>query len=146
MFSSCETTLNLNPDTTEKIVYNFYDSSVPPEYHRSFEILITHVNASILVDSYGDTLATATKSLTENEFNDFIELVNDAKLTDSKPKNELACSGSTSESLKIYSDKLELNTHLDHCQVDEFPSNSGNVRQVIDKMKDFFPDLKDLLK
>ena len=146
MFTSCDTQIFLEAKNTEKIVYNFHDSSVPPQYHRSFEITVTKTSANIIVDSYGDTLATASKELAEGEFEEFVSVINDAKLTNSKPKNDLACSGSTAESLKIYTDKLLLNTYLDHCKNNEFPSSSGQIRIVVDKMKLFFPDLDELLK
>lgn len=145
-FSSCETTLLLDAETTEKIVYSFNDSSVPPEYHRSFEITVSKTNVFIIVDAYGDTLATDSRTISEKEFQDFITEINSAKLTKSTPKNDLSCTGSTSESLKIFTDELLLNTYLDHCQVDEFPAKSGDVRSVIDQMKAFFPNLNELLQ
>lgn len=146
LFTSCETPILLDAGTTEKIVYNFHDSSVPPEYHRSYEISMTKKSVSIIVDSYGDTLSAKSIELKTGQFDEFIEQINAAELTHSNPKNDLACSGSTAESLKIYTDKLLLNTYLDHCQVDEFPAQSGDVRSVINELKAFFPDLDELLE
>lgn len=146
LFTSCETPILLDASSTEKIVYNFHDSSVPPEYHRSYEISINKNSVGIIVDSYGDTLNAKCVELKAGQFDEFIEQVNAAELTHYKHKNDLACSGSTSESLKIYTDKLLLNTYLDHCQVDEFPAKSGDVRTVINELKAFFPDLDELLK
>ncbi len=42
------------------IEYDFQDSSVPPQYHRSFVLTITEAESEIVVDSYGDVLADET--------------------------------------------------------------------------------------
>ncbi len=39
------------------ITYRFTDSSVPPQYHRSWVLTVTKDNEQIVVDSYGDVLA-----------------------------------------------------------------------------------------
>lgn len=39
------------------ITYQFLDSSVPPQYHRSYELTVTAKESRIVVDSYGDILA-----------------------------------------------------------------------------------------
>lgn len=42
------------------IEYSYQDSSVPPQYHRSFVLTITEAESEIVVDSYGDVLADET--------------------------------------------------------------------------------------
>ena len=39
------------------ITYAFQDSSVPPQYHRSFVLTVSSDESRIVVDSYGDVLA-----------------------------------------------------------------------------------------
>ncbi len=39
------------------VTYAFFDSSVPPQYHRSITLTVTRDDAHIVVDSYGDVLA-----------------------------------------------------------------------------------------
>jgi hypothetical protein len=53
--SSDETTTGLPEDAT--VTYAFFDSSVPPAYHRSITLTVTRDEAHIVVDSYGDVLA-----------------------------------------------------------------------------------------
>ncbi len=48
----------LPADTT--ITYSFQDSSVPPQYHRSYVLTVTQDESTIVVDSYGDVLAEET--------------------------------------------------------------------------------------
>lgn len=42
------------------ISYQFLDASVPPQYHRSYELTVTREKSRIVVDSYGDILAEET--------------------------------------------------------------------------------------
>jgi len=39
------------------ITYTFTDSSVPPQYHRSWTLTVTKEGEQIVIDSYGDVLA-----------------------------------------------------------------------------------------
>lgn len=39
------------------ITYSFMDSSVPPQYHRSWTLTVTKESEQIVIDSYGDLLA-----------------------------------------------------------------------------------------
>lgn len=39
------------------VTYAFQDSSVPPQYHRSYTLTVTQAESRIVVDSYGDVLA-----------------------------------------------------------------------------------------
>lgn len=39
------------------ITYTFMDSSVPPQYHRSWTLTVNKENEQIVIDSYGDVLA-----------------------------------------------------------------------------------------
>ena len=40
----------------KKITYHFQDASVPPEYHRSYTVIVDKDRLTITVDSYGDIL------------------------------------------------------------------------------------------
>jgi len=55
IFTSCNISKEMKPETT-KIIYSYGDSSVPPQYHRSYTITVTNEKLHIVVDSYGDIL------------------------------------------------------------------------------------------
>ncbi len=38
------------------VEYRFFDSSVPPPYHRSYTLIVRPGEARVIVDSYGDVL------------------------------------------------------------------------------------------
>ena len=42
------------------VEYHYQDSSVPPEYHRSYTLTVTQGEADLVVDSYGDVLHDET--------------------------------------------------------------------------------------
>lgn len=42
------------------VEYDFQDSSVPPQYHRSYVLTVTQTESQIVVDSYGEVLADQT--------------------------------------------------------------------------------------
>ena len=51
------------------VKYHFQDSSVPPQYHRSYTIDFDRSQVHIVVDSYGDVLADRTAPMTETAWN-----------------------------------------------------------------------------
>ena len=55
--SSVESTI----DDDSVIVYNFYDSSVPPPSHRSLELTVSRTQSRLVIDSYGDVLADESR-------------------------------------------------------------------------------------
>ncbi|MBP9759725.1 hypothetical protein KBD45_08600 [Candidatus Dojkabacteria bacterium] len=64
---------------TEKckyIEYSYGDSSVPPEYHRSFVVHITKEKITIKVDSYGDIINDKSFKLSDKDFKDILKAVN----------------------------------------------------------------------
>lgn len=58
---------DLPPSAT--VTYEFQDSSVPPQFHRSFVLVFDRTNARIVVDSYGDQLADQTAPMTPDAWN-----------------------------------------------------------------------------
>jgi hypothetical protein len=80
-FFSCKGDDNSNFDgeklptkiNIKKITYRFEDSSVPPEYHRSYTITLTPERVNIVVDSYGDFIAQKEYKIRKKQF---INIVN----------------------------------------------------------------------
>jgi len=52
----------------DKLFYQFHDSSVPPEYHRNYDISITKNKIIKIIYSYGDNelLLSSLNKLLEN--------------------------------------------------------------------------------
>ena len=82
--------------TTTSLEYKFRDSSVPPQYHRSYVITATEKEASITVDSYGDVLRQENAAMPAETWDDVIELASTLpsradKISNPKP----GCAGGT---------------------------------------------------
>lgn len=84
------------------VVYRFNDSSVPPEYHRSYELTVEGTAARLVVDSYGDVLHDESVVLDAALVD---TLRHDAEqLTIASFPDVQGCTGGTSESLRIVVD------------------------------------------
>ncbi|MCL5991748.1 MAG: hypothetical protein M1419_06560, partial [Bacteroidetes bacterium] len=59
---------NKSKEKITKIIYYFYDSSVPPKYHRSYTITITENKLMIVVDSYGDIINEKEFEIDSSQF------------------------------------------------------------------------------
>ncbi|MDA3021415.1 MAG: hypothetical protein O2943_01885 [Actinomycetota bacterium] len=82
------------------VQYKFNDSSVPPAYHRSFELTVTARQARLVVDSYGDILADEVRDEVSDAWakldQSYAQL---AAVTVVEPAG--GCVGGTSRSLEI---------------------------------------------
>jgi hypothetical protein len=80
------------------VTYHYGDSSVPPEFHRSYTVTVTRDEVHAVVDSYGDVVAEVTEPLPLAVWNDVvlgIEGVRDLAVADDAG----ACAGGTSREL-----------------------------------------------
>jgi hypothetical protein len=54
------------------VTLRFRDSSVPPEYHRSYVLTVSEGQVHVVVDSYGDVLHDVTKPLPNDDWAKFV--------------------------------------------------------------------------
>ena len=88
---------SLVDDATE-VTYHFHDSSVPPEYHRSYLVTATDGEVHIVVDSYGDVLHDETAILDTATFDAVLEEIDG--LESSRAEDD-GCTGGTSSELVV---------------------------------------------
>ncbi len=84
-----------------KIELRFRDSSVPPQYHRSYTITLTPRKARKVVDSYGDVISDEEAALDPKLFEKLVADLKKLGLKDVPPKSD-GCTGGTSRSLTVY--------------------------------------------
>ncbi len=99
---------NMNYDDVTRVEYIFTDSSVPPQYHRSFAIEATRDSALVVVDSYGEVLARETRAVTPNEFQSLMETLAAAELSIVPEKESEGCTGGTTEAVVLYEGESEV--------------------------------------
>ena len=80
------------------IDYRFGDSSVPPEYHRSYTITVQDGEARMVVDSYGDVLHDVTETVDDATWADLLDRVAALEVRD--PGRSSECDGGTSRELR----------------------------------------------
>ena len=104
-------------EQADRVDYSFYDSSVAPEYHRSYTLTMTKEKATISVNSYGDVLLEAEYVITEEQFQQAIDGLRKLNIRSHK-KNEdaIPCDGGTSESFELTADgKALFHGYQDNC-------------------------------
>ena len=103
MSTSCAGSAPLQLDAgTTTVEYSFRDSSVPPQYHRSYVIKASKNDASITVDSYGDVLAQETIVMPADTWTKVLESAKTlparaGKISEPKP----GCTGGTGSKITI---------------------------------------------
>lgn len=146
-FFSCSDAVSITKDDFTSIVYSYHDSSVSPEYQRSFDITVTApTEIHVQVDSYGDILATDLFQLTDVDLNSLIKIINEAELK-SGDSGSNDCDGGSSESLTISDSSGKVYSgNFDNCGGSEIPSAFGDVESVIAEMKRLIPNLEEMLQ
>jgi hypothetical protein len=85
-----------------QITYHYGDSSVPPEYHRSYTLTIGPTEVHAVVDSYGDVLQDVTADLPAEVWDNLVaDAGTVAALGDEVDADDKGCAGGTSRSLEI---------------------------------------------
>jgi len=97
------------------VSYAFLDSSVPPPYHRSYELTVRMDESRIVVDSYGDVLADERKATDPAAWSAMGATLEDVTgLSAQEP--EAGCTGGTVTSLTVVEDgEVLVDLVLDEC-------------------------------
>lgn len=76
---------------TTQIVYQYDDSSVPPQYHRSYRIDVSPVEARVTIDSYGTVLADKSHMVIRAEFDGLLESLSRNAIRNVLPRDNDRC-------------------------------------------------------
>lgn len=89
-------------DAMTMAVYNFTDSSTPPEYHRSYSISICKDSITVEVASYGDLLLRKSYPFTQERFNAVKKELAAQVISKGEAKEEPLSTGGTTDALSFY--------------------------------------------
>lgn len=81
------------------IEYHYGDSSVEPQYHRSYTLTVSSDEVHIVVDSYGDVLHDTTAPVPAEVWTELVE--NGGELAAIDPDGDDSCDGGTSRSMTV---------------------------------------------
>lgn len=140
----------LPPDltTVQRIEYRFGDSSVPPEYHRSYTITATPQEVTIVVDSYGDILAEERYPITEEQFRTIGQSLVDNRIRYVRLRlgGDDGCTGGTSETVAYSDSEGELfRARVSHCGGRSSGLLGGNVETFGNDVRELIPDFDTLV-
>lgn len=137
----------INVDAIREITYSFGDSSVPPEYHRSYTITVTTDTASVVIDSYGDILANEEYEVTDQQFIDLLDSLAANNIRNCTLDEDDGCTGGTSEGVSYSDEDTELfSGTVYHCAGVDSGNLCGNVASFADDAKDLVPGFEELLQ
>lgn len=90
----------------DSIWYKFHDSSVPPEYHRSYTIVLSKGSIEKLVDSYGDTISYQSNKVDPGVIQGIHKVFEKANIEKCQnPTDDEGCSGGTAVSIRCFRGK-----------------------------------------
>lgn len=129
-----------------KVVYEFGDSSVPPQYHRSYVITVTKENVHIVVDSYGDVLNDKEYEIEEKDFDSIVNALSEYGIKNrAKTEDNRGCTGGTTDGVQYYvGDIKEFDGYNYNCAGEKFGNLDGDVEGFASKMRELIPDFESL--
>lgn len=131
-----------------KVIYNYGDSSVPPQYHRSYEIIATNDKISIVVDSYGEVLSEKSYELDEKKFNMLKEKFFESGIKNIEDTTDSGgCTGGTTESIKILgtADSILFEGNVYHCGEGNYGSLEGDMAGFSSSLISLIPEFEELI-
>lgn len=101
---------------TTRIEYRYGDSSLPPDYHRSYDVAFTDSTITLSIDSYGTVLLTRQYTNTPSAFRAFKDELASQDIKQYDDDVPSACDGGTSETLRLFKggDKY-FDAYVYHC-------------------------------
>jgi hypothetical protein len=136
----------LNDESIEKIVYQYMDASVPPEYHRSYVITLTPYIIKIIVDSYGDIIAAKDYEIKKDQYANIVRSFQDNRIRNIKLDEIEDCTGGTGERIICYVGEKELfSGTVYYCGGKIGGNMGGDIKRFADDIRKLIPNLDDLL-
>ena len=131
----------------QKIVYCFGDASVPPQFHRSYRIVVSQDQVDVTVDSYGEILARKTHRISKEQFGEIVgSLRRNGIRNVSRKESAPGVTGGTSESISFSDGEGEIfSGTVDHCAGEDSGDMGGNTKDFADDVRRLVPDLASLL-
>lgn len=127
----------LGPADTE-VVLRFTDSSVPPEYHRSYVLTADGSDVHVVVDSYGDVLHDVTEPLPEQVWDEVVTNLADAEgLTGTDDRDDGDCAGGTTTQITVTEGSTtELDLTVADCAGDDNEDTLERIAEITAPLAD----------
>lgn len=140
--SNAELNSSMLDANTATVVYRFLDSSLPPEFHRSYEITSDANTSSLTIDSYGDILDSASMATDFDALSLVLTKFEQSELAERIGFSNNGCVGGRSSFLTLYqSSDLETpvrSVGVYECDSEEAPAAMLELRNIIDPVLEPF--------
>lgn len=134
------------PDSADSIQYRFEDSSVPPQFHRSYTIKVTPSEATVIVDVYGDVLAEDGVSISAETFEAIKASFATNEISSCRLSSNDGCTGGTGEGVAYSAgDERLFSAYVYHCGSEDYGDLCGNTDSFASDIKMLIPSLDSLL-
>ena len=146
LLMSCESN-ELEAENLNRVEYTFNDSSVPPEYHRSYVVSVTREEIHVVIDSYGDTLVDRAFDSSEEIFKEIVTAIQEAGIQSCEKKEE-DCDGGTSEYLACFDNEggRVISGRVSSCGGRQSGKLCGDVDRVASTIVQAIPDFQSLME
>lgn len=142
-----EVIMNDSMQIVDQIIYEFQDSSVPPQYHRSYQLAFTPEKVVVSIDSYGDILLEKELDFTQDQFNKLLDKLAEYEIKNKEKNEDQGCTGGTGEGIKLYKGVEEIfNGYVYHCGGQDYGNLNGFYELFFSDVKSSVPDLSELVK
>lgn len=128
-----------------QVTFRFKDSSVPPQYHRSYSIVVTPKSIRKTIDSYGKVLGDGTAAFDQARFDKVLAAIARHQLARREPATgDGGCTGGTSHAIEVTDGtKTLLAGSQDHCGGSDSGSLTGDARAFDTELQAMAPAVSD---
>ncbi|MCB9032388.1 MAG: hypothetical protein H6553_00965 [Chitinophagales bacterium] len=128
-----------NNGQIDKVEYRYDDSSIPPEYHRSYIISVTSNKAQIVIDVYGDIILDTNFVIDTNQFTTLVTAAKQLERAKSRIRKNV--DGASYKGIRLYyQDEVIYNLYWDKAKKME-----PYTTQFAEQIQALIPNLKELL-
>ncbi len=140
------TVASLDLTQVTDLVYEFMDSSVPPEHHRSYTITVTANQASVVIDSYGDVLADEQYDVTAEQVADLKDSLASNNIRNCTLPDDDGCAGGTGQAITLSDGQGEVfGGTVYSCANEDSGDLCGDVNSAAEAFLALIPDFDALL-
>ncbi len=134
-----------NIQTADSIVIGFKDASVPPAYHRSYQLFFTPAKAQYRLYAYDSTLVVEEIPFSKTQFDKLTALFLQYGVKSGKPNGlTKGCTGGTSRYVQGFTmGKKQLNGSVYYCGGKTDGNIVGNLPELCREARKYFPKAVD---
>ena len=123
------------------VEFGFGDSSVPPQYHRSYTLDIEEETTTLLIDSYGDTLLFEEFN-SNGRLKKVQEIVRSSNMKGCKETDDDGCTGGTSVALTAETATgAVVDGYAYKCAGSYTGTICGDIDDLKSRIRDLFPEI-----